>query len=262
MRRGGVGSRPHRFLGFLFAVLAISQVACNGEDDRKLVIEDNTLGSWIAINNTFAWPAVRDTDKLYHWSGILFQIGDFPSAHYDLAEITFSTEGSTIRTLSRSDYSDTSGKAFWINIVSRERNATHQPPMDPGDVLALYPGPYPTGPCSSIPTSIPPICLRTAQLHAGMDRVIGLITYWQGANGFELEAKQAENWLGSSFEFRLKDDFKVAVYEINTATSPRTVTPVGTPHDYGTIDLVTVKKHLKGPSDGDKQDPPWHPPPP
>jgi len=256
MHRGDVGSRPLRFFWFLLAVLAMTQASCG---NPKLVMEDNELGSWIAMNNTFAMPppADREVDKIYFWTGILIQIGNL-HAENEFDEVNFSKNGSLVGTaLKWSDYP--SGEAFWVNIVSRS-SENHVDPLKPEKVLELCPGPYLSPHPCSVATG-DPICLRTAQLHPGMDRVIGVITYWQGPNGFDLEAKQEEEFLDNRFDFKLKDDFKVEVYEISTGTNPRTVTPIIT-HDFGAIDLITVKKKPTGPQDGDKQDPPWPPPPP
>jgi hypothetical protein len=255
----------------LLALLAITQVGCPWDnEEQQLVLEYSAIGSWIEINNRFTFPGPLDPPQdpamRYYWTGILFQIGNFTDADYLFDEVVFSKNGTQVGSVLKwDDYP--AEKAFWVNIVSKKFHANHLDPLpDPNKVLGLYPGPYPPpGPCSDA-TSVTPECLRTAMLHPNMERVIGLITYWQGPEGYELEAKQEDDEpekknRGNSYTFRLKDDFRVEIYEINPLVSPRTVAPVDT-HNSDDIDLIKVKKREKPPENGDKQNPPWQPPPP
>lgn len=265
MRSKDAVSHPQRFLVFVLAAVALTHAGC--EKSPKLVIEDHLAGSWIAINNQFAVPepADQESGKKYEWSGILLQVGDYvgdvdPQCHF--LEVAFFKNGTAVgSSLHRTGFAD---KTFWVNIVSKPRDASYVDPMKPDHVLALLPGAYPAGhPCAAIETSScyspdQSGCLRSRKLHGAMERVTGVITYWQGAQGYDLLARQPDPTRGTGFELRLKDGFKVDVYTIDASG---TVSPRES-HSYGEIDLIKVAVSCEGPENGDKQDPPWPPPPP
>jgi hypothetical protein len=260
----------------VIAMVSIAHVDC-GQSDKKadapstvavpasdsaagaavgeLVIEDNSLASWIAINNTFALPdlALRDPSKAYYWAGLLVQVGDFPSSSppfpRTFKRVVLSKGGNVVREIVRDP-----AKMFWINIVSRP-DSTQVDPMAPQNAVALYPSAYAAGLCPA--PGVDPNCLRGQKIHSQMNPVLGILTYWQGPNGYGLTAKQPVMGKPSSFEFKLLDDFKVEIYDITGGTPANPIS-----HNFGDIDKITISATasgaaIVGPSDGDKQDPPW-----
>jgi hypothetical protein len=208
------------------------------------------------INNNFAIPTSPDPSVDYYWPGILLQLGHFPPdplgrIPQDCEQIVFSKNGNPVGDpLLRSNYSS---KVLWVNVVSRPAENKIDPPMVKELATLLDGSPYPsTHPCN--PPAVDPSCLRAKKLHAQMERVFGMVTYWHGPKGYELKTIQDNVAKPGRFEFSLLDDFRVEVYEIDPNGL---VTSIGS-HAYGDIDLVEIKTgSMGGPSDGDKQDPPW-----
>jgi hypothetical protein len=136
--------------------------------------------------------------------------------------------------------------------------------MAPDEAPELYPNDLyssnPANPCTgcSGAANCPGECLRSQKLHADMETYRGMITYWQGQNGFEIIGKQDDSFLANRFDFRFKNDFTVRVYRIDSGGTPDRLDDI--PED---VDLIVVERRLKGgPSDGDRQDPPWPDPDP
>jgi len=251
----------------LLVLLALTPIACNKQEASapaattqtqakgELVIEDNALGAWITLNNTFALPPLntRDQNKHYGWAGVLLQIGDFPALpntqppRFQFEKLYFSKGDSVVGApLERGSYAN---KQFWVNIVAQRSD--YEAPMQPTNVALLCP--WPSRSYCTAPAGVDPRCLRDGKIHGGMDPVLGIVTYWQGTQGFELKAVQPSPELGSSYTFKLLDDFAIDVYTVeNDGTATQDTT-----YAAGTVDRITVAKRVFGPSDGDKQDPPW-----
>ena len=231
MCRSGELKRRLRFVTVLLVVLGLAGGCQRGGRDEQppaevatptpkgeLFIQDNALGAWTVVNNTFAMPdlASRATGTIYYWAGVLLQIGDFPAAPdtrptmFEFERIAFSKAGVEVRPpLLRGNYSN---QVFWVNIVSKRDNAAS--PMAAEDVANLYPSAG-ADPCAG--AVVPDIrCLRGMKIHGGMDRVIGVVTYWQGNQGFWLETVQRGTDQGNQYTFKLLDDFEVEVFEIST----------------------------------------------
>jgi hypothetical protein len=258
--------RGLRFACVLLAVLGLAQLACNGGGGNEqppsqtasakgeLFIQDNALGSWMAINNSFAMPemANRTSGTNYYWAGVLLQIGDYPAApntrptRFEFDYIAFSKSGKEVRPPIRR--TDDSNQVFWVNIVSKRDNAA--PPMAAGDIAHLYPSPG-GDPCagSTVPDTR---CLRGMMIHGGMERVMGIVTYWQGKHGYQLETVQKADDQANQYLFKLLDDFEVEIFDLSSGT-PDTL---GTYHA-GDIDRIEVAGREGPPSDGDHSDPPW-----
>jgi uncharacterized protein YkuJ len=263
--------RSWRFLCGFLAVVALSPLACNKTKQApatttasavttakgQLVIEDNALGAWIAMNNTFAMPtlASRDPHKHYYWAGILLQIGDYPvlpgtqPPRFEFDQLYFSKEGKVVGTpLMKGSYTN---KKFWVNVVAK-RDTDYVAPLTDHDVAALYPGTNPAPLCADA-TASDSRCLRGNKIHGGMEPVTGIVTYWQGSNGFSLNAVQEAEDLGSKYTFGLLDDFAVDIYDLASTGAATLVKS----YTYGEVDRITVAKRAFGPSDGDRLDPPW-----
>jgi len=237
------------------AVSASSSAA--GAAGGELVIEDNSLASWIAINNTFALPdmALRDPSKTYYWAGLLVQVGDFPSSSAPFPRtfkrVVLSKGGSVVKEIARDP-----AKLFWINIVSSWPDTMLVEPLAPQNTAALYPSAFAAGLCN-VPAGVDTMCLRRGKLHSQMNPVLGILTYWQGPNGYGLTAKQPAIGKTGTFEFKLLDGFTVEIYDITSGTPANPIS-----YNVGEIDKITISvtasgAAIVGPSDGDKQDPPW-----
>jgi hypothetical protein len=259
--------RGLRFACALLAVLGPMQLACNGggggehppasspaSAKGELFIADNALGSWIAINNTFAMPdmANRTAGTNYFWAGVLLQIGDYPAApntrptRFEFDYVAFSKAGQGVHPPLRR--SNDPAQIFWVNIVSKRDNAAL--PMDSAEVANLYPSSG-ADPCagSTVPDTR---CLRGMMIHGGMERVMGVVTYWQGKQGYQLETAQKADDQGNSYLFKLLDEFEVEIFDLSSGTP----TSVGK-YPVGAIDRIEVAGRVGPPSEGDKMDPPW-----
>jgi hypothetical protein len=237
--------------------------AVSEEGEPNLVLEDNCLAAWIAINNTFIDTTGRSpsAEQVGYSTGLLFQVGDFdgpPRAdslgardgtRFLLDKITFHLKGQPLwNPLERDD------PVFWINIVSDYPG--HLDPISPPDALELYPNPrYDNDPCPEI--NAPVRCLRHRTIHEGTRYLFGIITYWQGANGYRIAARQDDQHFANRYKFWFEDDFRVEVYQVTDSG----LTLVKT-FAKGEIDQIKLERMTNGPQDGDKQDPPWPDPPP
>jgi hypothetical protein len=239
------------------ALIVLLMGACDRPSD--LVIESGDFASWIEISNTFAEQQSSDTRV----HGVLFQIADYdesPEGVFYRVELLDDTgevvelldDTGEVEKLDRSSF-------FWINIVSEP--SAQVAPMQVDDVFKLYPNEkqFEVDPC---PPDLENPCLRNRKLHASTTKILGLITYWQGAGGYRVTAKppgsSPDPTESNQFEFWFEDPFTVEIYRINGTQVKSLALGEGVK-----IGRIIVKKDPAPPPDnGDKEDPPWPTPTP
>lgn len=205
--------------------------------NTTLVIERDLVASWTMCNNSFA---KKPTPR----SGALFQLGDFGGdPQYVLDRVEIQLRNEQIVPYGRGEFT-------WINIVSGPND-----PVLPDNVFWLYPNEKVLAgdPCKDL--NAPAGCLRNRRLHCRQESVLGVITYWAGANGFQLLAKQiGSNDPDNELTFTLNDVVTVSAYKAEGKPLAMTLL-----REFNEDDVATIKVYARTvpPSDGHKQDPPW-----
>jgi hypothetical protein len=164
----------------------------------SLIIKDECLSAWMAINNTFTatrskqWPRAKR-----YWDGVFFQLGKYKrradGKFMDILDAVTLYEGSTtIEAFSGADLRD---NTIWINIVADRKRSLLADPMVKSHLRRL---------------------VRTGRtLHNYFKPYRSCITFWQDReNGYRLVAEQkAAGGLHNKYTFTcpITDDFRVEV---------------------------------------------------
>ena len=211
----------------------------------SLVIDDVDVAEWMTINNTFNPFAEA------YWEGVLIQVGDHlneDGASFALFEsIQFVRKGSILKELFEDDFN-------WINIVAVDPGRGI--PMEPEHLGLLFPvldpnQDYSCGDfdrCARLNCGTPnpnlPLfqkCLRQQSLH-GFFSPIGIITYWQGPNGFDVSVRIPGSAEHGSHTFTFNDE--VQIFKDGELLK------------LGKIDSIHVRTD-PNPGHGGKHDPGW-----
>lgn len=243
---------------------------CSTSDpDPQLVLEEDDVGAWMVIDNGFYTPTSPDPDTIYYWPGVLFQLGAFDQALYEFDYVELLSGGTSVE-----KYGPNETDFEWINIVSdypMTGTDVHsaEPLEDPNRAFYLYPNDHVWNCCDDLLVAVLEDnvatcagldlqqCLRNRMLMASLEEVSGILTYWQGPEGYRVEASQ-NGWVErpNSFEFFFDDGFRVEVYHAvgdemtEFAEYPSTAHPE-------TIDQIVVHAKDRDPTGGAKQAPPW-----
>jgi len=110
----------------------------------SLVLEDEDLAAWAAVNNCFPHKKGYATGPGKYWNGVLFYLGskrDIATGarkhilHSNRAVVIEDAVGNALETFSATKIRETS---CWINIIAANPNGA-SPPMTVQDYLQLYP---------------------------------------------------------------------------------------------------------------------------
>ena len=190
-----------------------------------------------------------------HWNGVLVQLGTFKNAALHHEEIELFLGGSSVIKFAHDEVNKV---MWWVNVVSD--NPGLGMPMDPSEIWGLFPDANPCVSCCGT-TTLAPECLRNQKIHGEMIAVTSVITYWQGQNGYDMQARRANtsDWESSSrFEFTFGDDYSVDVYRIHDDDADGTWV-LDSPISYTSaeVDQIAAWAGPGGPGFSSAKDPPW-----
>lgn len=210
---------------------------CPDTFDADLVIQDETTAAWATTNNTFAGGTVEPEDPEPYWTGILFQLGRVGRAPRKFSSVQFYSGGSLKGEL-RWD------AVAWINIVADVPGQ--------GEPMSVTDYPLLDGTCTKDDLG----CDHCRRLHALLEPPLTVVTYWQGPEGFAMEASQSTGpyYVNNEQRFDFKDKFKITCYQIMEGVPA--IIP-GYVWGVDEIDEIRVTFEPGGPAEGVKQDPPW-----
>lgn len=234
-------------------------------------MEKDDVGAWMVIDNAFYTPSDPDPALTYYWPGILFQLGSFKSFRYEFDNVELQSGGSTV-----ARYGPEATPFAWINVVSDYpmTSGTHaaDPLEDPNRAFYLYPNDRVWNCCDDLLVQVQEeyketcgdlseetlqACLRNRLLMWSMQSVAGILTYWQGPEGYSIQASQGGDPESQNrYELFTEDTFRVEVYEDVDGEMTMIAEYPSADHPE-TIDLVVVNSKATGPTDGAKQAPPW-----
>ena len=134
-------NKMHASVLTLLMVLAVPGYLGADDETLQLVIGDEDVAAWMAINNAFSRVGNEDWDPAEkYWNGVLIQLGDYESIALPrepmevFHSIIFEEEGTTVLTLTREDFLD---HLLWVNIVARDEDDDRDDPMTEQDLDRL-----------------------------------------------------------------------------------------------------------------------------
>ena len=240
-----------------------------------IIIEDEHAGVWMPFDNAFTKPPEKGwPDFKNKRAGFLFQSGRFfryqmdkSILYYDKSEtVTFSNGIGTVPLVRGSDWD-------WINIVG-DYPGYSDPPITWDYAGLLFPSSVANETCDvgdgcvqkenplSAPAACtdtldkqPRPCVRLRSIHAYFEPG-GIITYWQGKNGYDLSVARRSAMAHNMYTFKLKDSITIEIWKSGTRNSAAEalLTPLGSNL------TITIKEPPTTPHE-DTADPPVGPKP-
>ena len=276
---------PRTILTTAIAVLlTMSMAGCSSQ----VIVDDESVASWVTVNNSFSGGnpdhVSGSTETRHLRTGYLMQMGNFEDCELGFYGIQFESDGSVITDQSILDTDGTpllakdgrllDEKFTWINVEGAAPGTYDTEPVDLESAFYLYPSQkdidyhcreiddcaFGGASCTcDIDLAEDSSCIRGRLLHGDLT-FKGLLTFWQGSDGYTMTAEQktGKNDLNNEQVFESKGDIKVEIYREDWIDEEWQMVLIHT-FDRGEVNVVRILNRLKSGDHGMKHDPPWTP---